>query len=171
MGVSLNDGKNLTDEKKRIRREMLSVRNMISSELRQEKSSKILQAVYQMEIYKIADVILTYVDYQSEVITTPLNERALADGKKVFCPRVSGTDMDFYRIMGMDEFKAGYKGIEEPIGDQNFWDFLCERDELSDNSDAENEINNINDIHNIYNKTIVIIPGVAFDKNCHRMGY
>ncbi|MBD5520455.1 MAG: 5-formyltetrahydrofolate cyclo-ligase [Lachnospiraceae bacterium] len=162
MDVSLNDGKDLADEKKRIRREALSVRDMLSQELRQEKSSKILQTIYEMEIYKITNVILCYVDYQSEVITTPLIERAIADGKKVFCPKVSGTDMEFYRIIGVGELKAGYKGIKEPVGSQDFLDFLCERDDLSDDPDAGNRVNN---------KTLVIIPGSAFDKGCHRMGY
>ena len=162
MGDSLNNGKSLADEKKRIRKEVISIRNMISPKLRQEKSSKILQAIYNMEIYKIADVILPYVDYQSEVITTPLIERALSDGKKVFCPKVSGDDMDFYRIMGEGELKDGYKGIKEPMGGHSFIDFLCERAGLPDDSDAGNKANN---------KTLVIIPGTAFDTGCHRMGY
>lgn len=165
MGVSLNDGKSLADTKKQIRRNVLSVRNMISPELRQEKSSKILQTLYEMEVYRITGVILCYVNYQSEVITMPLIERALADGKKVFCPKVSGEDMDFYRIMGVGELKDGYKGIKEPQGGQGFLEFLCESDGRSDNSDTGNEINGI------YNKTLVIIPGTAFDTGCHRMGY
>lgn len=144
MGISLNDGKDLAEEKKRIRREALSVRNILSPKLRQEKSSNILQTIYEIEIYKMTDVILCYVDYQSEVITTPLIERALADGKKVFCPKVSGDEMEFYRIMGMDELKTGYKGIKEPVGGHGFLDFR---------------------------KALVIIPGVSFDRNCHRIGY
>ncbi len=162
MGVSLNDGKDLTDEKKRIRREVLSVRNTLSPQLRQEKSSKILQTIYQMEIYKIADVILPYVNYQSEVITMPLIERTLVNGKKVFCPKVSGDDMEFYRIVDMNELKEGYRGIKEPMGGQGFLDFLCEIDDLPDNPDVRNKVNN---------KTLVIIPGTAFDTGCHRMGY
>lgn len=162
MGVSLNEGKDLADEKKRIRRESLSIRDMLSPELRQEKSSKILQTIYEMEIYKITDVILSYVNYQSEVITTPLIERALADGKIVFCPKVSGDDMEFYSVMGMGELKTGYKGIKEPQGGQGFFDFLFERDDWSNNFDASNKINS---------KTLVIIPGSAFDISCHRMGY
>ncbi|MDE6662479.1 MAG: 5-formyltetrahydrofolate cyclo-ligase [Lachnospiraceae bacterium] len=162
MGVSLNDGKSLADIKKQIRKNVLSVRNMISPELRQEKSRKILQTIYEMEVYKITDVILNYVDYQSEVITTPMIERALSDGKKVFCPKVSGDDMDFYRIMGVGELKDGYKGIKEPMGGHSFTEFICEREGLPDDSDAGNKVNN---------KTLVIMPGTAFDKGCHRMGY
>ena len=162
MGASLNDGKDLADEKKRIRREVLSVRNMLSPELRQEKSSKILQTIYEMEVYRITDVIICYVNYQSEVITTPLIERALSDGKKVFCPKVSGDDMEFYSVMGMGELKTGYKGIKEPQGGQGFFDFLFERDDLSNDLDESNKVNN---------KTLVIIPGTAFDTGCHRMGY
>lgn len=162
MGDSLKAGKDLADEKKRIRRESLSVRNMLSTELRQEKSSKILQTIYETEVYNVTSVMLCYVDYQSEVITTPLIERALADGKKVFCPKVSGDYMEFYRIMGMGELKTGYKGIKEPQGGQSFFDFLFERNDLSYDSNARNKVNN---------KTLVIIPGTAFDISCHRMGY
>lgn len=162
MGDSLNNRESLSDEKKRIRRETLSVRNMLSPELRQEKSSKILKIIYEMEVYSITSVILCYVDCQSEVITTPLIERSIADGKKVFCPKVSGNDMEFYNIIDMGELKDGYKGIKEPMGGQSFTDFLCERDDLSDDPDAGNKVNN---------KALVIIPGSAFDIECHRMGY
>lgn len=162
MGASLNDVKDLADEKKCIRRESLSVRNMLSPELRQEKSSKILQTIYETEVYNVTSVMLCYVDYRSEVITTPLIERALADGKKVFCPKVSGDDMEFYRIMDMGELKTGYKGIKEPLDGQGFLDFLCERDDLSYDLDTGNKVNN---------ETLVIIPGTAFDRDCHRMGY
>ncbi len=32
-------------------------------------------------------------------------------------PRVAGREMDFYRIHGKEELRAGYKGIPEPSAD------------------------------------------------------
>lgn len=139
-----SNGINPAEEKKRLRREILTIRNSLPPLIRQQKSDKIIQTVYDVEAYKNAEVILTYVDYQSEVITSHLIEKALLDGKKVFCPKVSGNDMDFYRIRSLDVLEEGYKGIREPEAGEKF-------------IDAANPL--------------VLIPLAAFDKNCHRIGY
>lgn len=139
---------NLAEEKKRLRKEILSIRNAIPPMIRQELSDKILQKVYDLEEYKSADVILVYADYQSEVITSPLIEKSLIDGKKVFCPKVSGNDMDFYQIKELSELGEGYKGIREPVSGERFSD----------------EMNSLSG-------PLVIMPGVVFDRNCHRIGY
>lgn len=137
----------LPEQKKLLRREIILLRNSLQPLMRRQKSDKILQTVYQTNIYKKTKIILTYADYQSEVITSPLIEKALLDKKKVFCPKVSGDDMDFYRIKGLNELKEGYKGIREPAAGEKFQDNM---DGLS---------------------VLVLVPGAVFDKNCHRIGY
>lgn len=138
------------EEKKRLRQEILEIRNSMPLLMRRQKSDKILQTVYDIGTYKDAEVILTYVDYQSEVMTSPLLEKALFEGKKVYCPKVSGNDMDFYRIRSLDDLKEGYKGIREPDEGELFVG-------MPRNSQ--------------YKNPLVIMPGVVFDMDCHRIGY
>ncbi|MCM1047559.1 MAG: 5-formyltetrahydrofolate cyclo-ligase [Clostridiales bacterium] len=141
-------------EKKHIRKKCLLLRDEIPPKLREEKSDKIIGALCGLEQYKKADIILTYVNYQSEVITTKFIERALADKKLVFAPRVSGNEMEFYKIDGIDSLTEGYKGIKEPIGAEAFLDKIRAVD-----LDGEN------------NLPLMIMPGAAFDKEGHRIGY
>ena len=136
--------------------------------MRREHSDKILKKVYDLEAYKNADVILSYVDYQSEVITSPLIEKAIIDGKKVFCPKVSGNDMDFYRIKGLEELKEGYKGIREPVSREKFPIELKSLDTMNNpRSQYSLSTNLLNDVI----RPLVIMPGVVFDRNGQRIGY
>lgn len=136
------------DEKKRLRHEILSIRNAMPKQERQGKSGQIMNTVYSMEVYRAADVILAYADYQSEVMTLALIENALIEGKKVFCPKVMGDDMDFYRINSLEELVPGYKGIREPVSGRDFLGGA-----------------------NAFGRPLALMPGVAFDKDCHRLGY
>ena len=147
---------NSAEEKRRIRRDILSVRNAQPPMLRKQKSDKILQTIYSIEEYKNAKVILAYADYQSEVMTSHLIEKALFDGKEVFCPKVSGSDMDFYHIRSLEDLEEGYKGIREPVPGENLWD--RKNDHIAHTADKTGRL-------------LVIVPGVAFDKDCHRIGY
>lgn len=137
---------NITDEKRRIRKNVLALRDAMTPVVRTEKSSRIIKRLFTTEAYLSADVILTYVNYQSEVITTALIEHALADRKLVFAPKVAGEDMDFYRIAGMSSLTEGYRGILEPSGDEII---ICENSK----------------------NMLMIMPGAVFDEKRHRIGY
>lgn len=135
----------MADEKKLIRKNVLAARDAITKNMRFEKSSQIIKRLLLTEEYKRADVLLTYVNYRSEVITTSFIEHLLAQKKSVFAPRVEKNDMDFYRIYTMEELTAGYRGILEPAGNELF---------KADGAYA-----------------LMIMPGAAFDKKRHRIGY
>lgn len=145
MGKSIYSEQNIIDEKKRIRKTVLALRDDMPSAILEEKSSQIMKFLFSEKAYQGADVILTYVNYQSEVITTALIERALTDGKQVFAPKVTGTEMDFYRIGGMESLTKGYRGIREPSGGEVF----------TKNTGS----------------VLMVMPGVVFDINRHRIGY
>ena len=59
-------------------------------------------------------------------------------------PKVVGKDMIFYRLTDFSQLESGYFGIPEPREDG----------EVTRWEDA-----------------LMIMPGVAFDKNCNRVGY
>ena len=155
MGKSMDGSQNITDEKRRIRKNVLALRDAMTPAVRTEKSTRIIKRLFSTEAYRSADVILTYVNYQSEVITTALIKRALADRKLVFAPKVAGDDMDFCRITGMSSLTEGYRGILEPSGNEIFNEKI-----FSEKIFCENSKN-----------TLMIMPGAVFDEKRHRIGY
>ncbi len=135
------------EEKKNIRKQILAVREKMPPAVRREKSSSIAEALWAMPLYQKADVILIYVNYKSEVNTTDLVNKALADGKLVFAPKVSGETMEFYRLTGINDLQEGYCGIPEPVPGEAF--------------DMEMDTGH----------TLMLMPGAVFDEHCHRIGY
>ena len=68
---------------------------------------------------------------------------ARADGKEIAVPKVQGLDMIFYKLTDFAQLAPGYYGIPEPVsGEIVQWE------------DA-----------------LMIMPGVAFDRQNHRVGY
>lgn len=107
------------------------------------KSIAILDKLFKTQYYEKAGCIYCYVDFQNEVMTMPLIKKAFKDGKRVAVPKIENGSMEFYYIKGYEDLKEGTFGILEPVG--------CE---MASETDA-----------------LLIMPGVAFDKDNHRIGY
>ena len=76
-------------------------------------------------------------------MTGYLIEEAWKRGKEVAVPKVSGKDMVFYRLTDFSQLEPGYYGIPEPVGKETVdWE-----------------------------EGLMIMPGVAFDRENHRVGY
>lgn len=144
--------KAVAKKKESIREKSLKLRNALSASEREEKSEVIQNKLFALKSYKEAEIILIYAAYQSEVHTLPVMEQALADGKKVFCPKVLGEDMEFYQIENTEMLEAGYKGILEPSISVE----RSLREVLKPESGSQ---------------ILMLMPGCAFDKNCGRLGY
>lgn len=133
--------------KAEVRARALALRNDIPTDERMRCSEKIIKHLTDHICYREAQALLTYVSFRSEVDTISLIERAFADGKAVFVPRVAGRDMDFFRIKALSDLEEGYHGILEP---QKY-------------------------ITEVYKpsvgKAIMCMPGAAFDRAHHRIGY
>lgn len=84
-----------------------------------------------------------YVDCKGEAGTGGIIAEAFQRGMNVWVPRVTGNTMLFCRIRGLDELKPGTYGIPEPTGN-----------EAGDGEEG-----------------LMVMPGVAFDEACHRVGY
>ena len=143
--------KNVTDRetKSGIRSRILKIRNALTEEERSRAACLLTERILGHPWYCLSDTILCYADYGSEISTGELIGEALAAGKKVFLPRVEGDSMTFYRIGGLSELVRGYKGIPEPVGNGE-----CYR---GGERAAE--------------RTLLLMPGVAFDRNRNRIGY
>ena len=142
------DGMAGWDEKIRLlRREGLRRRGRLSAVQRREAGHIIAERLYSLPVYRRCGVLLSYVSYGTETDTRAIIRRALEDGKAVYCPRVCGKDMDFYRIHALEELKPGFRGILEPMeGAKRF--------------EAEG-----------MQETLVLVPGTVFDRSGHRIGY
>ncbi|WP_035783414.1 5-formyltetrahydrofolate cyclo-ligase [Butyrivibrio sp. MC2021] len=143
--------------KAEIRNNILGRRDAQASFEIAEKSRIIFDKLTGLEDYKEAENLLVYASMRSEVRTDEIILDALADGKKVFCPKVTDKNngkMSFVRIFALEDLKEGYYGIREP-----------ELNDLSETYFSEADRNSMN------GNTLAIVPGVAFDKNKNRIGY
>lgn len=159
--------------KKQFRKEALAIRDILTPGQRRDYSGRIIRNLLSLPCYQEADAILTYISFRSEVDTFPLLEQAFADGKAVFAPKVMGKEMAFYRIFSGDDLAAGYQGILEPAGGQLFemWinDWIsqrkkCQQEPLLMTREAVTPEDKVTSI-------LICLPGAAFDRSCHRIGY
>lgn len=131
------------ESKKDIRRRVLKERNSITEKKWEEKSHSIFKKVVTHPFFLEADTIYCYVDYQKEVGTREIIQKAWNLGKKVAVPRVEGMEMQFYYIQDFSELQCGYRQILEPVTTV-----------AADGAHG-----------------LVIMPGAAFDSKHNRIGY
>ena len=96
------------------------------------------------EAYKQAKTIYGYLPYNQEVRTVPMLEQAMKDGKRVAVPKCYGDEMKFIFMDDLSKVEKGYANIPEPIADGP----------VADDETA-----------------LVLMPGLAFDPQGHRIGY
>ena len=132
------------EEKKEIRKKIFKARKEHTDAWIRENSLRITETLTELPEYRNAERIMAYADYNHEVITRYIIEQAWKDGKEVAVPKVFGKDMVFYRLTDFSQLESGYFGIPEPKedGEKVFWE-----------------------------EAMMVMPGVAFDVNCNRVGY
>ncbi len=131
--------------KKEIRAEVKRRRAQAEPETLHTDSAHILDQFTSLAAYRETSLLLAYVDAKREVETRPLMLKAWQDGKKVAAPRVDGEGiMHYYNIESLHDLEPGSFGILEPTSNCP----LCET-----------------------GKGLMLMPGVAFDEHCHRVGY
>jgi 5-formyltetrahydrofolate cyclo-ligase len=136
------------DEKARIRKVVLGVRDALAPETRAAKDSLIKKRLRSLPQFIHAQTIFFFASFRSEVSTGPLMEESLKRGKRVVVPRVDrdSRTLELYEITAFSELVPGYMGIPEP-------------------DVAEERRRDINDAD------LVIMPGAAFDRQGNRLGY
>ena len=118
-------------------------RAMTEAEIR-EKSQELGRLFLQSEEYRNARSIYGYLPYNQEVRTVAMLEQALRDRKRVAVPKCYGDEMRFIWMEDLSLVEKGYAGIPEPIADGP----------IADDETA-----------------LVLMPGMAFDREGHRIGY
>ncbi|MDE7360080.1 MAG: 5-formyltetrahydrofolate cyclo-ligase [Lachnospiraceae bacterium] len=145
----------------------------MSAEQRRDYSGRIVQNLTGLPCYREADAVLVYISFRSEADTFPFMERAFADGKAVFAPKVLGKEMDFFRISSRNDLSAGYRGILEPAGGQSFDEWA---DDYMSQCGKRPHGKRMTDMEEKGQKgavpsVLICMPGAAFDRARHRIGY
>ena len=131
-------------DKKELRRQ-ISKRKREMTENEIENASRVLAEKFvNSQVYRDAKTIYGYMPYNQEVRTVPMLQRALDEGKRVAVPKCYGDEMRFIYLEDLSRVEKGYCGIPEPILDEP----------VADDPTA-----------------LVLMPGLAFDPQGHRIGY
>ena len=132
------------EAKKALRKEILLKRRHLDETVCRQYGRQFAKQIISLEEYKEADTILCYASCKGEADTWLLIEKALEDGKRVALPRVTGpAEMHFYKITSMKDVAPGYYDIPEPSE-------ACQEEIV---------------------EGFLVVPGTAFDRQMHRMGY
>ncbi len=134
--------------KAEIRKQALARRNKLSPEERRRASLLLADRVIGHQWFYRAGRLLGFASFGTEIDTREILLEALRKNKEVYLPRVEGEEMNFYRVFSLEELQPGYHGIPEPGEDAlKYLDWEdCER-------------------------TLMLMPGVAFDPFRNRIGY
>lgn len=128
-------------EKREIRRKVKNLKSMLSIDDKIEAARAVFDAVEKSPAFLLAERILMYHSLPDEVSTHEFLQKWHTK-KRFFLPRVNGVNLD---ILPYDDtrLELGAFHIEEPTGDE-----LTPIDEIE----------------------LIIVPGVAFDRQGNRLG-
>lgn len=130
-------------EKAALRAQIRAQKRTLSDRQIAAASEDLTRQLLEHPLYRRAKSLYAYLSYNQEVRTGAILQQALLDGKRLAVPKIFGDTMRFVRLDSDSRITCGYKGIPEP-----------ESDEIVDDPEA-----------------LVLMPGLAFDREGHRMGY
>ena len=131
-------------DKQELRNKIKALKKAMTQDQIEEKSQALGRLFLASDAYKNARTIYGYLPYNQEVRTTAMLQKALEDGKRVAVPKCYGDEMRFIYLDDLSKVEKGYCNIPEPIEDGPI---------------AEDPT------------ALVLMPGLAFDPQGHRMGY
>lgn len=131
-------------DKKELRASIRARKRAMTEEEIVSRSEQLTELFLNSDAYQNAKTIYGYLPYNQEVRTVPLLLQALRDGKRVAVPKCYGSEMKFIYMDDLTKVEKGYANIPEPIADGP----------IGDDPTA-----------------LVLMPGMAFDPQGHRIGY
>lgn len=129
--------------KKMTRNTIKEMRLALNKEEVKERSEACVSKVLQFPELIEAQTVCVYMPTGNEIDTTEIIRYCKENGKRLAAPRVSGDTMEFYYFTDETDMEQGAYDIWEPTGTEA----------------VEDE------------ESLVIMPGVAFDLSCNRIGY
>jgi 5-formyltetrahydrofolate cyclo-ligase len=135
-------------QKAALRREALARRQALQG--REELSQRIWEHLFALPELAAATWIMCYVDFDAEVRTRPFFPRLWAEGKQLVVPYCVGEALELFHLHDLDELTPGAWGILEP----------------------QPELRTAPERHVVPARLeMVIVPGVAFDRQGNRVGH
>lgn len=131
-------------DKKALRKEIGALKRAMTPEQIETYSADLTEKFCNTDHYKNAASVYVYLPYNQEVRTWEIIKRAWADGKHVAVPKVYGDIMHFLWMDNFDQLAPGGWDIPEPTYDEP----------IADDDTA-----------------LILMPGLAFDLEGHRIGY
>lgn len=131
-------------DKTELRRMIREKKRAMTQEQIEDASRELGYQLTATEQYRQAKTVYGYLPYNQEVRTAPILEQAMAEGKRVAIPKIYGDEMRFIYIEDLSCVEKGYSGIPEPVDDFP----------VADDPEA-----------------LVLMPGLAFDRQGNRIGY
>ena len=137
----------LINAKKALRASILAARDAMPDDARTRAGEAIAKRLFALDAYRNATRVLTYMSFGKELDTHHFFAQVLRDRKIAVLPRIDkGTkSLTLHRVDGRADLVDGIWGILEPRGDAP----------LMDISDVD----------------MVLMPGLAFDRDGNRLGY
>lgn len=135
--------------KKEFRKKVISDRKNQNNEFIIKNSSIITEKLLSLDFIKNAKNIMLYLDFNNEVQTDEMINKLMSLKKNIYAPVTLKEDRKLIPSQIIDlqsSIKIGAYGIREPKED------CCPKIA----------------VHDI---DVVIVPAVAYDKNCYRLGY
>ena len=134
----------LKREKARIRRAVLEQRDALPADIRAEWGERIAARFVELPEVGTAEAVMVFSSFGSEVPTGSLVERLRARGIVVALPRIEGADLVAVPFVPGDPVRATTFGAFEPVAP---------------------------DVVDPAALDVIGVPGVAFDRQGHRIGY
>lgn len=130
-------------DKKELRRQIRAAKALVTFDEKLERSQTVMKQVERLPQFAKADTILLYWSMDDEVQTHDFVNNWYTE-KTVLLPCVDGDDLKLRQYTGAECLRAGEQfGIGEPVGPE-----FTELDRVQ----------------------MIVVPGVAFDHQCNRMG-
>lgn len=136
-------------DKAKLRKKILNIRSNMHKEEVINKSSIIIDKLVNSEAYKNSRVVFVYMDFKNEVITSFLIKLMLSENKRVVIPYTDTTNT----VIIPSELKS----VEDDLALSKFgyYEPIFEKIIPVDPEEFD----------------LVVVPGVAFDKNLNRVGF
>ena len=138
----------IKSEKKIIRKKIKELFKKLESDDFDRKSEAVLKKIINLPEWKNAETVVVFLSLPDEIKTDNIISRALAEGKKTAVPRIENSDLIFHYIRSPDsDFIIHPYGMPEPAPTSPVFE-----------PEAADE------------KTLLLVPGLAFDSSCLRLG-
>jgi 5-formyltetrahydrofolate cyclo-ligase len=133
----------IDEKKKQIRKHIRELKLAISLDDKKLRSANLFQKLEQLDIFQKSNVVMLYWSLMDEVFTHDFIEK-WQHKKQLILPAIDGSNLQLKKFEGFESLKPGESfGILEPSGT---------------NYDAFEKIE------------LIIVPGIAFDRQNNRMG-